>query len=227
MSGYRGVMAWSGVVFLTMNRWIQVYRTVDRSSLMDGNITDRGVGTDRANLADLLTLSRLLVTPLIAWLVAARSLDTAVVLLGFAWCTDILDGRLARAALRVTRLNGWDLRADAWLSAGLGVGLGLGGYFSWWIVAPVAGVAFVGSLLFTNPSPVMVGIGALSGMFLWTVLRQASLWWLPGVYLAALLLADWRRFWGVILPALWYSLMALAPGDRRRETSLVLDDWVD
>ena len=194
---------------------------------MDRNITHEGVWIDRATLADLLTFSRLLSAPLLAWLVAVRSLDTAVVVVGLAWCTDFFDGRCARATPRDTRLKEWDLRADAWLAVGLGTGLGLGGYFSWWLVAPVAGLVFVGSLLFVNPAPVMVGIGYLSGMFLWAVLHRGSLWWLPGVYLSVLLVLNWRRFWGVIMPAFWRGLTVLGPGDRRRGTSLVLDDWVD
>ena len=194
---------------------------------MDGNIPHRGVGLDRANVADLLTFSRLLSAPVLAWLVGFRSLDTAIVVVGFAWCTDFLDGRFARAAPRDTRLKGWDLRADAWLAVGLGIGLGCGGYFSWWLMAPIAGLVFLGSVLLANPSSVMVGIGILSAMFLWAVLHNASLWWLPGVYVVALLVANWSRFWAVIMPALWRSLVVRAVGERGRGRGLVLDEWVD
>ena len=194
---------------------------------MDGNIPHRGVGFDRANVADLLTFSRLLSAPVLAWLVGFRSLDTAIVVVGFAWCTDFLDGRFARSAPRDTRLKGWDLRADAWLAVGLGIGLGCGGYFSWWLMAPIAGLVFLGSVLLANPSSVMVGIGILSAMFLWAVLHNASLWWLPGVYVVALLVANWRRFWAVIMPALWRSLVVRAVGERGRGRGLVLDEWVD
>ena len=194
---------------------------------MDGNIRQRGVGFDRANVADLLTFSRLLSAPVLAWLVGFRSLNTAIVVVGFAWCTDFLDGRFARAAPRDTRLKGWDLRADAWMAVGLGVGLGYGGYFSWWLVAPLAGLVFLGSVLLANPSSVMVGIGILSAMFLWAVLDNASLWWLLGVYVVVLLVANWRRFWRVIMPALWRSLTVRAVGERGRGRGLVLDEWVD
>ena len=194
---------------------------------MGRNLICPGAGLDRADLADLLTFSRLLSTPFLAWLVSTRSLDAAIVFVGIAWCTDFFDGRLARTAPRATCLKQWDLRADAWLAAGLGVGLGLGGYFSWWIVAPVAGLLVVGSLLFTNPSSVMIGIGVLSAMFLWVVSDRARLWWLPGLYLAILLVLSWRRFSRVVMPALWYSLLAFLPGGRRRAKTLVLDDWVE
>ena len=73
----------------------------------------------------------------------------------------------------------------------------------------------------------MVGIGILSAMFLWAVLHNASLWWLPGVYVVALLVANWRRFWAVIMPALWRSLVVRAVGERGRGRGLVLDEWVD
>ena len=194
---------------------------------MSGKVTYGGVGIDRALVADLLTFSRLLSTPLLLWLVAIGSLDIAVVVLGFAWCTDYFDGRFARSARRETILKEWDLRTDAWLAAALGFGLGLSGLMSWWLLAPVAVVVFVGSILFTNPAAVMVGTGYLFGMFLWAVTQWGGLRWLPAAYVVVALLANWRRFFGVILPALWNALVAVVPGRRPRGEALVLDDWVD
>ena len=148
-------------------------------------------------------------------------------MLGFAWCTDYFDGRFARSAPRETILKEWDLRADAWLAVALGVGLGLSGLISWWLLAPVAVVVFVGSVLFANPAPVMVGTGYLFGVFLWSVTQWGGLRWLPVTYLVVGLLANWRRFFRIVLPAFWYSLTALVPGKRPRSRTLVLDDGVD
>lgn len=185
-----------------------------------------GVGVDRAALADMLTLSRLLSVPLAVWVTATRSLNTAMILVGLAWCSDYFDGRLARSAERKTRLSQWDLRADLWLAAGLGAGMGMAGYFSWWVIVPLAGFVFLGPLFLTNPSPMMVGLACLYTMFLWTLVSRGGWWWLPALYLLVLLAADWDRFRGVIMPALWRSLSALIPGERFRPKSMVLDDWV-
>ena len=194
---------------------------------MSGNVIHQGVGIDRALVADLLTLSRLLSAPLLLWLVATSSLDVAVVVLGLAWCTDYFDGRFARSAPRETIFKEWDLRADAWLAVALGTGLGLSGLISWWVIAPVAIIVFVGSVLFANPAAIMVGTGYLFGVFLWSVTQWGGLNWLPAVYLVVALLANWKRFFGIILPALWNGLMVVVPGKRPRGRALVLDDWVD
>ena len=195
---------------------------------MDGKVSHSGaISIDRADLADLLTFSRLLAAPLVAWLTATRSLNTTMVVVGLAWCSDFFDGRLARSARRETRLKEWDLRADLWLATGLGVGMGLAGYVSWWVIAPIAGFVFVGSLLLTNPSTTMVGLAVLYVMFLWNLVSRGGWWWLPALYLLVLLIADWERFREVILPALWRSLAALVPGERLRPRSMVLDDWAD
>lgn len=182
---------------------------------------------DRALAADLLTFSRLLSAPLLLWLVAAGRLDAAIVVLGLAWCTDYFDGMFARSASRETLFKGWDLRADAWLAVALGTGLGLAGLYSWWLLAPPAAVLFIGSILFTNPAAVMVGTGYLFGMFLWAVTQWGELWWLPAAYVVVAFMASWRRFFRIILPALWRGLVVVAGADRRRGSALVLDDWVD
>jgi phosphatidylglycerophosphate synthase len=194
---------------------------------MSRNIIHQDAGIDRALVADLLTLSRLLSAPILLWLVAVRSMDVAVIGLGFAWCTDFFDGRFARSTPRDTMLKEWDLRADAWLAAALGIGLGLGGYLQWWVLAPVVAVVMVGSAWFANPAAVMVGTGSLFGMFLWVVTQRGALWWLPAAYLVAALLAGWKRFFGVVLPAVWHGLMAIVQGERHSGRALVIDDWAD
>ncbi|MDE0171555.1 MAG: hypothetical protein OXS29_18925 [bacterium] len=194
---------------------------------MERNLGAEGVVVDRAAVADLLTFSRLVSAPLLAWLVANRHVDMAVGLVGLAWCTDYFDGRFARAAARDTRLKRWDLRADSWVAVGLGLGLGFGGYVSWWTVAPVAAVVFVGSLVSHNPSVVMMGTGYLLGVFLWSATIHGTLRWLPAFYLTVALIASWRRFFGVVLPVWVRGLRLMARGERRRDSHLVLDEWLD
>lgn len=182
---------------------------------------------DRALLADALTSARVVMAPVMAALLAQRRLDAATIVLGLAWMTDFLDGRAARSALRPTRLNGWDLRVDAWLAVGQGVGLGFGGYFSWWLVAPVTALVAWGSVTLRNPSPVMLGIGVLSGLLVWVILFRSVVWWLPLAYGFVLWMADWERFWHVIMPALWRGAVSIVRLERHADRRLVLDEWVN
>lgn len=194
---------------------------------MDRHVRYLGVVVDRAAVADLLTFSRLLSAPFLAWLVASRHVDGAAIVVGLAWCTDFFDGRLARSAVRDTILKEWDLRTDSWMAVALGVGMGLGGYFSWWVLGPVAAVVFVASVTFRNPSLVMVGTGYLFGAFLLAATQHGTLRWLPALYVVVALIAGRRRFFGVVLPAVWNGLTAVLPGHRSRGTTLVVDDWLD
>lgn len=193
---------------------------------MDRHASGVGTGLDRADAADLLTLARLISAPIMLWLVSNRSLDAAVLLVVVAWWTDFLDGRLARKAHRETRLKDWDLRADAWLASAVGLGLGLAGYFSWWVVAPLAAVVLVVSVLLSNPSAVMVGVAAQYGMFFMATYLWADLWWLAVLHVVVFLVAGWRRFWDVVWRAFWAGLAGFVTG-RRRHRRLVLDDWAE
>ena len=183
-------------------------------------------GLDQADIADLLTLARLLSAPIMLWLVSIRSLDAAVLVAVIAWWTDFLDGRLARKADRESRLKDWDLRADAWLASAMGLGLGLAGYFSWWMAVPLAAVVLVMSVLLSNPAAVMVGVAVQYGMFIVAMYLWADLWWLGVLHVIVFVGASWKRFWGVLLPAFWAGAGALVSG-RRRNRGLVVDDWAE
>lgn len=193
---------------------------------MDRDASGVGTGLDRADVADLLTLARLLSAPIMLWLVSIRSLDAAVLVAVIAWWTDFLDGRLARKADRETRLKDWDLRADAWLASAMGLGLGLAGYFSWRVAVPLAVVVLVMSVLLSNPAAVMVGVAAQYGMFIVAMYLWADLGWLGVLHVILFIGATWRRFLGVLLPAFWAGVVALVSG-RRRDRRLVLDDWAE
>ena len=190
---------------------------------MDRDAPGVGTGLDRADMADLLTLARLICIPIILWLVSIRRMDAAVLVVVVAWWTDFLDGRLARKAHRESRLKDWDLRADACLASAMGLGLGLAGYFSWWVVAPLAAVVVVNSIRPSNLAVVMAGVGVQYGMFILAMRVEADLWWVSVLHVIVFLGAGWRRFWDVLLPAFWESSGALVPG-RSRHRGRVVDD---
>lgn len=184
-------------------------------------------GMDRAQLADLLTFSRLLAAPVLVTLLAGGRLEAAALFLTLAWFTDFFDGRMARSADRPTRLNGWDLRADAWLAAGLGIGMGLGGYLTWWIAGPLSLFVFLGSVLLANPAPVMIGYGLLTGMMLLVFVTENSWWWIPMGAILVLLVPTRQRFLKGVMPALWAGLTALAAGEKEEagERRLTVEEW--
>ncbi|MCY4620606.1 MAG: CDP-alcohol phosphatidyltransferase family protein [bacterium] len=190
---------------------------------MDRDAPGLGTGFDQADVADLLTLARLICAPIMLWLVSIRSLDAAVLVVVIAWWTDFLDGRLARKAHRETRLKDWDLRADACLASAMGLGLGLVGYFSWWLVAPLAAVVVVNSIRPSNLAVVMAGIGFQYAMFILAMRLWADLWWVSVLHVIIFLVAGWRRLWDVLFPAFWESSGVLVPR-RRRHRGLVVED---
>ena len=91
-------------------------------------------------LPNLLTLARLALTPLIAWLILLPAPRHALLLLFAAGMTDALDGYLARR-------YGWtspagaalDPIADKALMAGTYFSLGLARLLPWWLIALVFG----------------------------------------------------------------------------------------
>ncbi len=193
---------------------------------MDRDTSEAGTGLDRADFADLLTLARLMSAPIMLWLVSIRSLDAAVLVAVIAWWTDFFDGRMARKADRESRLKDWDLRADAWLASAMGLGLGLAGYFSWWVAVPLGAAVLVMSVLLSNPAAVMVGVAVQYGMFIVAMYLWADLWWLGVLHVIVFVGASWKRFWGVLLPAFWAGAAAPVSG-RRRNRGLVVDDWAE
>ncbi len=193
---------------------------------MDRDTSDAGTGLDRADFADLLTLARLMSAPIMLWLVSIRSLDAAVLVAVIAWWTDFFDGRMARKADRESRLKDWDLRADAWLASAMGLGLGLAGYFSWWVAVTLGAAVLVMSVLLSNPAAVMVGVAVQYGMFIVAMYLWADLWWLGVLHVIVFVGASWKRFWGVLLPAFWAGAAAPVSG-RRRNRGLVVDDWAE
>ncbi len=181
--------------------------------------------TTKAQVADLLTASRVLLAMLLAVAVATSSFPTATVVLVVAWLTDLLDGRLARAATSATRLGAWDFRIDVSLGAAILVGLMLSGLGSPWLVVPAIGFLAGLTLITGNPAPSMLLLAYGYAWFLWILLDLRPLfWWLPFASILLLLVVDWHRFTTVILPAFFRGIATLGRSERP-DGGPVLDRW--
>jgi hypothetical protein len=176
-------------------------------------------------IADALTASRVLLALLLAVAVASGSFPTATVILAVAWLTDLMDGRIARAAAADTRLGDWDFRIDVSLGAAILIGLMFSGLASaWLVVVPIAVLAGL-TLLTGNPAPLMLLLAFAYAWFLWLLLDlRPRLWWLPFASIVLLLVVDWRRFIGVILPAFFRGVATLGRADSP-DGGPVLDRW--
>ncbi len=179
----------------------------------------------KAQIADALTVSRVLLAVVLAVAVASGSFPTAAVIVVVAWLTDLLDGRIARATNTDTRLGDWDFRIDVSLAAAILIGLGLSGFASVWLVLTPIAVLTGLTLVTGNPAPSMLLVAIAYGWFLWLLLDQRPpLWWLPIAAIVLLLVIDWRRFFSVILPAFFKGIAALGRSDLP-DSSPVLDRW--
>lgn len=179
----------------------------------------------RAQVADALTASRVVLAMLVAMTLALGAFPAAAVVLVVAWLTDLVDGRLARSAQTPTRLGGWDFRIDVSLGAAILVGLALSGSASPWLVVPVIGVLTAVTLLTGNPSPSMLLLAFAYAWFLWLLLdRRPLLWWLPFASILMLLVIDWQRFTRVILPAFFRGIATFGRAEHP-EGGPILDLW--
>jgi len=179
----------------------------------------------RALIADVLTATRAVLAVFLAVTLASGSFPIAIVVLVIAWATDLLDGRLARAAEEDTRLGDWDFRIDVSLGIAILVGLTLSGLASMWVVIAVVATLGGFTLVSGNPAPAMLLLAFAYALFLWLLLDlQPGLWWLPFASIVVLLVVDWRRFFKVILPAFFRGLATLGRSDSP-EGGPVLDRW--
>lgn len=151
--------------------------------------------------ADQLTAFRLVLAPILAWLIGTGSFSVAAIMLGTSWVTDWSDGRLARRSGQSGRLANWDLPADTLVGAAVLIGLALDQ--SLW--PPFAWSYLLITLLLywrlRNEAISFLLQGLGYGAFLWLlILHRPSGWWFPLVIVLLLLTLDWRRFWGNLLP---------------------------
>lgn len=92
------------------------------------------------NLANLFTLSRLALTPLIVHDILDGRHTRALVLFFIAAWTDAIDGWLARASRSATETGAYlDPIADKCLLSGIFLALGAASIVPWWFVAVVFG----------------------------------------------------------------------------------------
>jgi phosphatidylglycerophosphate synthase len=165
----------------------------------------------RAVLADVLTGSRLVMGPVIvAALVTDRVLLFAIIL-SIAWATDVFDGRLARSAGRPTLFGDTDMLIDTWVGVCVLLGFGLSERAPLWVVGVV--IVLLGALYLATRNPAvsqaLQAIGYGGALWLIFVSEEASLA-IPLGTLAVLMLLEYKKFFGKVLPMFFKGVIALA-----------------
>jgi len=176
-----------------------------------------------AALADALTLSRMGLAAVVAFLIGTGRAQGAAVVLAIAWLTDFLDGRVAGEASAPTRLGAWDMPADVVLGAGAVVGLGLARELPSWLSALAVALLGGGYVALRQPALGMALQGLGYGGTLWLLFANS----VPtrGVPVAVALgiwVSSWSKFWRVELPEFFRGIAAAAR--LRRGTSLELTE---
>ena len=89
-------------------------------------------------IPNLLSLGRLVLTPVLCWLIVQERTNWATGLFGAMGVSDYLDGYIARRTNTVTDLGTTlDPVSDRILAMAAGVALIAGGYLPWWLGIPV------------------------------------------------------------------------------------------
>jgi phosphatidylglycerophosphate synthase len=164
-----------------------------------------------AHTADTLTLARLGFALMLVGAVATHRFALATWLLVGAWVSDALDGRLARATTRATRLGELDLTVDTAVGAGLLTGLGFAGHLPVPLALSVVVVLGGGFLVLRNAA-LALALQAVAYSWFIVVLwaEQAGTRWVPPAAAAALLIVGYRRLVTVVVPAFVTGTAALA-----------------
>ena len=168
----------------------------------------------RALLADTLTGSRLVLGVAAAGALQADRVHLLSILLSVAWATDVFDGRLARSAGRSTLFGEADMMVDTWVGACVLLGFGLSGRAPLWLV--IAGILLLGAayLVTKNPaiSQVLQGIGYGAALWLIYTSEDATLV-IPLGTLALLMLVEYKKFFGRVLPMFFQGVAAIVKGE--------------
>lgn len=165
-------------------------------------------GRSRASVvADGLTVLRLVIAIVLVPATWSRSLGVSAGLLSLAWMTDVLDGRIARAAGEEGRMGRWDLTVDTAVGAGILVGLAGAGEVS--VLFAGAVLATMGTLfLFGNLAASMLlqvaGYASLLAL-LWS--RRPLVWWMPMVTAVLIGVIDWNRLLRINIPNFFRGLV--------------------
>lgn len=174
-----------------------------------------------ALIADLLTLSRVLVAGFLAWLgltAGASALPAAVLVIVLGWTTDQLDGWFARRSPTPTRLKDCDFQVDIVFYAGILIYGTAAGFLPVWLAA---GFVILGAAawLLTRRKSVMILclriIDLACGVLLFIYLPAAGFVLLAWLILLAVI---YRRRLADRVPRWWRELRDLwrrKPGDGR------------
>jgi hypothetical protein len=169
----------------------------------------------RAVLADVLTGSRLVFGVVAAGALVGDRIFLFSIVLSVAWATDVFDGRLARSSGRSTFFGDSDMLVDTWVGACVLVGFGLSDRAPLWLVA--TGIVLLGAIyLWTrNPavSQVLQAFGYGGALWLIFISDDVTLA-LPLGTLAVLMLLEYKKFFGKVLPMFFEGVAAFVKGER-------------
>ncbi len=154
-----------------------------------------------ARTADGLTLLRFLIALALAPLIWSGQWVAVALLLGAAWLSDFMDGKLARRAGGGTKLGRWDMSVDTALGAALVIGLVLHGTIPDLVGLPL--LVVLGALYLSGNIAAAMLI-QLSGfvptlLILWE--DRPWGWWAPFAAAALIAILDWKRLALVNIPA--------------------------
>ncbi len=165
----------------------------------------------RLNAANALTILRLVLVPVFAWMLLSHPSDLAwrlgsTAVFAFAIATDAVDGRIARRYNLITDFGKlWDSIADKALTGMAFVGLSIVGELPWWVTALV--LAREWGITWMRVAMLKYGVmAANAGGKLKTVLQSiALLLYLPGLPL----MPSWLQWtaWIVMAAAVVVTLV--------------------
>lgn len=169
----------------------------------------------RLNPANALTLLRIVLVPVFAWMLLSHPHDlwwrlASTAVFGLAIATDALDGRIARKYNLITDFGKlWDSIADKALTGMAFIGLSIVGELPWWITALV--LAREWGITWMRVAMLKYGVmAANAGGKLKTVLQSiALLLFLPGLPLMPVWL-QWIA-WFVMAVAVAITLITAVP----------------
>ena len=169
----------------------------------------------RAVLADILTGSRLALGVAVAGALVADRIHLFSILLTIAWASDVFDGRLARSSGRPTFFGEADMLVDTWVGACVLVGLALSGRAPLWLV--IIGIAVLGAVYLRTKNPAVSQVlqGIAYGAALWLIYRsEETTLAIPLGTLAVLLLIEYKKFFGKVLPMFFQGIAAIIKRER-------------
>lgn len=169
----------------------------------------------RLNAANALTVLRLVMVPLFAWMLLSHPSDLwwrlgSTAVFGLAILTDAIDGRVARKYNLITDFGKlWDSIADKTLTGMAFVGLSILGELPWWITALV--LVREWGITWMRVAMLKYGVmAANAGGKLKTVLQSvALLLFLPGLPLMPVWL-QWLA-WLVMAAAVLITVVTAVP----------------